>query len=45
MAASSGPVVGGLLTLVIWRLLFFVNLPVGVVALMLMSGRARRSRR
>jgi len=35
-AAASGPVVGGLLTeAVSWRRVFFVNVPVGVVALLL----------
>jgi MFS transporter, DHA2 family, methylenomycin A resistance protein len=36
VAAASGPVVGGLLTEAMsWRLVFFVNVPVGVVALLL----------
>jgi MFS transporter, DHA2 family, methylenomycin A resistance protein len=42
VASSSGPVLGGLLTLVTWRLIFFVNLPVGVVALILLA-RTERS--
>src|SRR5439155_27188397 len=33
IASSSGPVLGGLLTLVSWRLIFVVNVPVGAVAL------------
>src|SRR5437867_6308618 len=37
IAASSGPVLGGLLSLVTWRLIFFINLPVGVVALILLA--------
>src|SRR3954447_17431330 len=31
-ASSSGPVLGGLLDVVDWRLVFFINVPVGVVA-------------
>jgi MFS transporter, DHA2 family, methylenomycin A resistance protein len=43
LAASSGPVLGGLLSLVSWRLIFYVNVPVGAAALLLLLGRARRS--
>src|SRR3954454_11015952 len=42
VASSSGPVLGGLLTLASWRLIFFVNLPVGAVALVLLA-RTERS--
>lgn len=35
VASSSGPVLGGLLTLVSWRYIFFVNVPVGIVAVVL----------
>ena len=35
-ASSSGPVLGGLLDVVDWRLVFFINVPVGVVALALL---------
>jgi DHA2 family methylenomycin A resistance protein-like MFS transporter len=42
VAAASGPVVGGLLSLTSWRLIFVLNLPVGVVALLLLA-RAPRS--
>jgi MFS transporter, DHA2 family, methylenomycin A resistance protein len=41
-ASTSGPVLGGLLTLVSWRLIFFVNVPAGVAALTLLA-RATRS--
>lgn len=33
LAASSGPVLGGLLTMIDWRWIFFINVPVGAVAL------------
>jgi MFS transporter, DHA2 family, methylenomycin A resistance protein len=42
VASSTGPVLGGLLDTVDWRLIFFINLPVGVVALVLL-GRTRPS--
>src|SRR3954451_7635103 len=37
VAAGSGPVVGGLLSLTSWRLIFVLNLPVGVVTLLLLA--------
>ena len=40
VAASSGPVIGGLLTLVDWRLVFLINVPVGVVGLILLRRAA-----
>ncbi|WP_063757851.1 MFS transporter [Streptomyces fulvoviolaceus] len=44
VGAAAGPVAGGLLTLVDWRMIFFVNLPAGAVALALLK-RAQRSPR
>ena len=41
VASSAGPVLGGVLTLVSWRLIFFVNVPAGVVALVLLARTAR----
>jgi len=37
VAAAAGPVVGGFLTQVDWRLIFFVNLPVGAAALVVLT--------
>ena len=45
VASSSGPVLGGLLTLVSWRLIFFINVPVGAVALVLLARTARSPQR
>ena len=42
VASSSGPVLGGFLTLVTWRMIFFINLPVAAVALLLLA-RIQRS--
>ncbi|MFD7506072.1 MFS transporter [Streptomyces sp. NPDC059850] len=36
VGAAAGPVAGGLLTVIDWRMVFFVNLPVGAVALLLL---------
>ncbi len=44
VGSAAGPVAGGLLTVIDWRMIFFVNLPVGAVALALLK-RARASPR
>ncbi|WP_328869269.1 MFS transporter [Streptomyces sp. NBC_00287] len=44
VGAAAGPVAGGLLTVIDWRMIFFVNLPVGAVALALLK-RAQPSPR
>ena len=41
-ASISGPVLGGVLSLVSWRMIFLINLPVGIIALVLVL-KARRS--
>jgi DHA2 family methylenomycin A resistance protein-like MFS transporter len=45
VAAAAGPVLGGALSLVTWRMIFFINLPVGLAALILLSRAARSPRR
>jgi EmrB/QacA subfamily drug resistance transporter len=45
VASSAGPVLGGMLTLVSWRLIFLINVPAGVVALVLLARTARSSHR
>jgi len=37
VASSSGPLLGGVLTLVSWRLIFFINVPAGAVTLVLLA--------
>lgn len=45
IASSSGPVLGGFLTLLSWRSIFFINVPVGAAALVLLARTARSPRR
>src|SRR3954449_57178 len=45
VASTSGPLAGGLLTLVDWRLIFFINVPVGALALVLLRRTAPSPRR
>jgi MFS transporter, DHA2 family, methylenomycin A resistance protein len=45
VAAAAGPVLGGVLTQVDWRLIFLVNLPVGAAALIVLSRVAASPRR
>lgn len=44
VAASSGPVLGGVLTMIDWRWIFFINVPVGAVALFLLFRTAASPR-
>lgn len=37
VASSSGPVLGGVLNLIDWRLIFLINVPVGAVAMVLLA--------
>lgn len=45
VAAAAGPVLGGVLTQMDWRLIFFVNLPVGAAAMFVLSRVAPSPRR
>jgi MFS transporter, DHA2 family, methylenomycin A resistance protein len=42
VASTCGPVLGGVLTLVSWRTIFYINVPAGAVSLLLLA-RAERS--
>ncbi|MET9503766.1 MFS transporter [Streptomyces sp. NPDC006622] len=41
VASAAGPVAGGAASLISWRTIFFINLPVGVAALVLLAFAAR----
>jgi MFS transporter, DHA2 family, methylenomycin A resistance protein len=43
-ASTSGPLLGGVLAEASWRLIFFVNVPAGAAALLLLARAARSSR-
>jgi DHA2 family methylenomycin A resistance protein-like MFS transporter len=45
VGSAAGPVLGGLLSLASWRMIFFVNVPVCAAALLLLTRLARSPRR
>jgi hypothetical protein len=45
VASAAGPVVGGFLSVISWRAIFFVNVPVGLAALCLLTAVPRSPRR
>ncbi|MEZ6183472.1 MAG: MFS transporter [Planctomycetota bacterium] len=45
VASAAGPLIGGALTAVSWRLIFLINLPVGAFALWLLAGVPASERR
>ena len=45
VAATLGPILGGAFSLADWRLIFFINLPIGATALVLLSRAPRSPRR
>ncbi len=44
VASAAGPVLGGFLSLLSWRTIFFINLPAGALALLLLTRIARSPR-
>ncbi|MFF1569566.1 MFS transporter [Streptomyces sp. NPDC058293] len=42
VAAAHGPVLGGVLSLASWRMIFWINLPVGILTLLLLSRTSTR---
>lgn len=44
VAAAAGPVLGGILTELDWRIIFFINLPVGILAIALLTRVAESPR-
>ena len=45
VAAAAGPILGGILSQLDWRLIFFINLPVGILAIALLVRVAESPRR
>jgi DHA2 family methylenomycin A resistance protein-like MFS transporter len=45
VAAAAGPILGGILTELNWRIIFFINLPVGLLAVVLLTRVAPSPRR
>ncbi|CAM5721694.1 MULTISPECIES: MFS transporter [Streptomyces] len=45
VASAAGPVAGGAASLISWRMIFFINLPVGLIALLLLTRSARSPHR
>ncbi|MFF9607244.1 MFS transporter [Streptomyces sp. NPDC014684] len=45
VASAAGPVAGGAASLISWRMIFFINLPIGLVALLLLARTDRSPHR